>query len=156
MLLATGRISLPCGRHRRLFVVLQALTASLLLLPISIPTAAALSFQSISSTVGNGLASAQSFSQFAGDSALQQVQWLGGRVAQKERAEQEQGTTSVRKNTTPSVNGSGGSEGLYNSHKQQLQQIQTDAPVRPAKERQVWEALANLEQDSTCCRLQQL
>lgn len=103
------------------------------------------------------------FSFDAGESALRQVQWLGSRVAEKEdQYEQER---SIRQkqifSDTAKVDGIGGS--VINSQKRQILDYQkyvaeqrSEMPnklkqnMSPAKERQVWEALANLEQDSKC------
>jgi hypothetical protein len=66
----------------------------------------------------------------------QQVQWLGTRVSQKEEEyEQEM-------DFDDEVVGTGQAT-------QELQRIQKKQTESPFKERQVWQALANLEKDST-------
>lgn len=70
------------------------------------------------------------------NSALKQVQWLGTRVSQKEQEyEQEE-------DFDDEVMGQGQAS-------QELQRIQKKQTESPFKERQVWQALANLEKDST-------
>lgn len=96
-----------------------------------------------------------SFAADAGDDALSRVQWLGSRVAEKE------GTFEQSRNRRSSfqVDGIGGS--VINNQRRQLLEFQESFAVQnskipdkvqtymnPAKQQQVWEALANLEQDS--------
>lgn len=68
----------------------------------------------------------------------QQVQWLGTRVSQKEQEYEQE----VDFDDEVSVVGTGQAT-------QELQRIQKKQTESPFKERQVWQALANLEKDST-------
>lgn len=94
-----------------------------------------------SASDGSSPTSVRQISRSAGESALRQVQWLGSRVAQKEDSFEQARCDSK-------VDGLGGAV-ISNSKRQLLDA----APGKPAqantKERQVWEALASLEQDST-------
>jgi hypothetical protein len=105
----------------------------------------------------------------AGESALRQVQWLGSRVAQKEQDfERERSQREKEMQTDGNAQEVGGSvidivqTGPFSSQRRQILEYQQFiAEQRSAlpykrqksgsetKERQVWEALANLEQDST-------
>lgn len=80
--------------------------------------------------------SMSSLSQNIGDSALRQVQWLGQRVAQKEEEYQEELLDY----------GDGQADHVAKSVYQQAKS--ESGQQSPAKEKQVWEALAVLEQDS--------
>lgn len=100
----------------------------------------------------------------AGDNALSRVQWLGSRVAEKEETFEQSRSRRSRtsfNNMNQEVDGIGGSV-IRNQHRQLLE-YQESLAVRnsefpdkmmnyvrqnPVQERLVWEALANLEQDS--------
>lgn len=88
------------------------------------------------------------FSQNLGESALRQVQWMGTIVAQKE---QEYGFGEEKeeddRKRPHKVDGTGGA--LYNAYKRAL----STGARSPPEEKQVWEALANLEQDSKSFKL---
>jgi hypothetical protein len=132
------------------------------------PSASALSMKmnTAASTPGP-LSSVVSFAADAGDNALSRVQWLGSRVAGKEgEFEQSRNRRSMIKSTSSfQVDGIGGS--VINNQRRQLLEYQESFAVQnselpdkyknyinqnPVKERQVWEALANLEQDSKCSK----
>ena len=81
----------------------------------------------------------QNAAQAAGSrSAMnQQVQWLGTRISQKEQEYEQEADFDDE------VVGTAGQA------TQELQRIQKKQTESPFKERQVWQALANLEKDST-------
>lgn len=126
------------------------------------PTSA-LSMKASASTTGP-FSSFVSFAADAGDSALSRVQWLGSRVAEKEGGFEQ--SRNRRNSNAFRVDGIGGS--VINNQRRQLleyqesfaqqnselpDKFQTYVSQNPAKERQVWEALANLEQDSKFSRV---
>jgi hypothetical protein len=77
--------------------------------------------------------------QAAGSSAMnQQVQWLGTRVSPKEQEYEEEVDFDDEVVGTSRMT-------------QELQRIKKKQTESPFKERQVWQALANLEKDSTYC-----
>jgi len=84
-------------------------------------------------------------SQHMGESALRQVQWMGSIVAQKEQEAIKKPSRRAKDKAKDKakVDGTGG--GIYTQVKGEL----LDVIRPPPKEKQVWEALANLEQDST-------
>jgi hypothetical protein len=147
------------------------LVATVLVSTFLSPSASALSMKMNTAASTPGLLSSiVSFAADAGDNALSRVQWLGSRVAGKE-GEFEQSrnrrSSSVKSVSSPSfeVDGIGGS--VINNQRRQLLEYQESFAVQnselpdkyknyinqnPAKERQVWEALANLEQDSKCTK----
>jgi hypothetical protein len=93
---------------------------------------------SLASSVGT-------FSQTAGQSALKQVEWLGTRVVQSEKEqeyEQETGyfnDDEILGTSRPAAQAARELRRLEAMRKKES----------PFKERQVWQALANLEKDST-------
>jgi len=102
------------------------------------------------------LSSQNEFSDFArqaGESALQQVQWLGTRVTEQEEEyrfatadDQQEVTDSEKEKPQKPSSGTafvgGGIKTLY----------QQPRLKKGTKEKQVWDALANLENDSTYWR----
>lgn len=81
-------------------------------------------------------------SENAGDSALRQVQWMGKIVAQKEQAFASADDPDTDEADESKVVGTGGSS--FNMQKNEVSSLLR----APPKEKQVWEALANLENDS--------
>jgi hypothetical protein len=73
----------------------------------------------------------------------QQVQWLGTRVSSVSEREQEY-------DQEPNFDGEEEVLGWGGQASQELQRIRQKQTESPFKERQVWQALANLEKDSTC------
>jgi hypothetical protein len=83
-----------------------------------------------------------------GESALRQVEFLGRLVSEKEQEIQQQ-QASIPNNRGP-INVDGTGKSVYNTQKR-MSLERPSLSDRPApKQRQVWEALESLEQDSTC------
>ncbi|GAX11717.1 hypothetical protein FisN_7Lh087 [Fistulifera solaris] len=140
------------------------LIATVLVSTFFSPSASALSMKMNAAASTPGLLSSiVSFAADVGDNALSRVQWLGSRVAGKEgEFEQSRNRRSSIKSASSAfqVDGIGGS--VINNQRRQLLEYQESFAVQnselpdkyknyinqnPVKERQVWEALANLEQD---------
>jgi hypothetical protein len=96
----------------------------------------ALSLSSVSVQMNQNAQAAAGSSSSAGVNN-QQVQWLGTRVSQKEQEYEQEVDFDDEV-----VVGTG-------QMTQELQRIQKKQTESPFKERQVWQALANLEKDST-------
>jgi hypothetical protein len=89
----------------------------------------------------------------------QAVQWLGTRVSQKEREYEQDadfddemaddGTYDGTSQFNGEMVGQGGDRKIQGQASQELQRIEQKQTESPFKERQVWQALANLERDST-------
>ena len=157
--------------HVPAFSVLLILSTFIIILTttITIPSASALSIKTTTTTTTTTPFTAGPFSSMvsmaadAGDKALSRVQWLGSRVAGKEGEFEQSRNRRKSRNNAFQVDGIGGS--VINNQRRQLLEYQesfaeqnSELPNKsqsymkqnPANEQQVWEALANLEQDSKC------
>jgi hypothetical protein len=98
----------------------------------------ALSLSSVSAQVNQNANAARTGISNSGGAALKQVQWLGTRVSPRvtlKEQEYEQETNF--------------DDEVWGQASQELNRIQKKQTESPFKERQVWQALANLERDST-------
>jgi hypothetical protein len=80
----------------------------------------------------------------------QQIQWLGTRVSSASRVSQRE--QEYEQDADRDFDNEELIDGLdVGQASQELQRIKTKQTESPFKERQVWQALANLEKDSTYC-----